>query len=85
VLYRIEVSNTSHQQIRRLPEQTQERINQAIAHLAENPRPLGVKKLTAREGYRIRVGDYRILYQIDDAAKLVIIYRIAARGDVYRF
>ena len=85
MLYRIEVSNTSHQQIRRLPEQTQERINQAIAHLAENPRPLGVKKLTAREGYRIRVGDYRILYQIDDAAKLVIIYRIAARGDVYRF
>ena len=85
MLYRIEVSNTSHQQIRRLPEQTQERINQAIAHLTENPRPLGVKKLTAREGYRIRVGDYRILYQIDDAAKLVIIYRIAARGDVYRF
>ena len=85
MLYRIELSHTSHHQICRLAEQTQERVNQAIAHLAENPRPQGSKKLTAREGYRIRVGDYRILYQIDDAAKLVIIYRVAARGDVYRF
>ena len=85
MLYRIEVSHTSHHQIRRLTEQSQIRVNQAIASLAENHRPQGSKKLTAREGYRIRVGDYRILYQIDDTAKLVIIYRVAARGDVYRF
>jgi mRNA interferase RelE/StbE len=85
VLYRIELSHTCHHQFRRLTEQTQERINQAIAHLAENPRPQGSKKLTVREGYRIRVGDYRILYQIDDMAKLIIVYRIADRGDVYRF
>lgn len=55
-----------------------------IARLAENPRPPGATKLTARDGYRIRVGDYRILYQIDDGAKAVIIYRVMARGDVYR-
>jgi mRNA interferase RelE/StbE len=85
VLYRIEVSHTSHHQIRRLPEQSQLRVNQAIASLAENPRPQGSKKLTAKEGYRIRVGDYRILNQIDDAAKLVIVYRVAARGDVYKY
>jgi mRNA interferase RelE/StbE len=71
--------------MRRLTEQTQERVNKAIAQLAENPRPQGTKKLTAREGYRIRVGYYRVLYQIDDAVKLIIIYRVAARGDVYRF
>jgi mRNA interferase RelE/StbE len=85
VLYRIELSHTSHHQIRRLAEQTQERVNQAIAHLAENPRPQGSKKLTAGEGYRLRVGDYRILYQIDDTAKLIIVYRVVSRGDVYRF
>jgi mRNA interferase RelE/StbE len=68
-----------------MPEQIQDRINNAIAQLAENPRPTGCKKLSDREGYRIRVGDYRILYHIDDAAKLVIIFRVAARGDVYRF
>ena len=84
MVYRLEVSHTAHRQIRRLPTQTQERVNKTIARLAENPRLPGVKKLTAREGYRVRVGDYRILYQIDDDAKLVIIYRVMARGDVYR-
>jgi mRNA interferase RelE/StbE len=59
-------------------------VNRAIARLAENPRPPGAKKLTAREGYRVRVGDYRILYQVDDEAKMVTIYRVMARGDVYR-
>jgi mRNA interferase RelE/StbE len=84
-VYRLEVSHTAHRQIYRLPTQTQERVNRAIALLAENPRPHGVKKLTAREGYRVRVGDYRILYQVDDDAKLIIIFRVMARGDVYKF
>ena len=70
--------------MRRLPAQTQERINRAIARLAENPRPPSAKKLTARDGYRVRVGDYRILYQVDDGVKVVIIYRVMSRGDVYR-
>jgi mRNA interferase RelE/StbE len=56
----------------------------AIALLAENPRTQGVKKLIARDGYRVRVGDYRKIYQVDDEAKLVIIYRVMARGDVYK-
>jgi mRNA interferase RelE/StbE len=83
-MYRLEVSHTAHRQICRLPALTQERVNRAIALLAENPRHPGSKKLTAREGYRVRVGDYRILYQVDDGAKLVVIYRVMARGDVYR-
>jgi len=83
-VYRLEVSHIAHRQIRRLPAQTQERVDRAIARLAENPRPLGNKKLTARNGYRVRVGDYRILYQVDDEAKAVIIYRVMPRGDVYR-
>jgi mRNA interferase RelE/StbE len=64
---------------------TQDRINNAIAGLAENPRPPGVKKQTAREGYRIRMGDYRVLYRIGDSERVVIIYRVMGRGDVYRF
>jgi mRNA interferase RelE/StbE len=83
-VYRLEVSHIAHRQIRRLPTPTQERVNRAIALLAENPRHSGSKKLTAREGYRVRVGDYRILYQVDEAAKTVIIYRVMSRGDVYR-
>jgi len=83
-VYRLEVSHIAHRQIRRLPAQTQERVNRVIARLAENPRLPGTKKLTAREGYRVRVGDYRILYQVDDEAKVVTIYRVMARGDVYQ-
>jgi mRNA interferase RelE/StbE len=83
-VYRLEVSHTAHRQIRKLPAQTQERANQAIARLAEDPRPPGVKKLVAREGYRVRVGDYRILYHVDDGAKLVVVYRVMPREDVYR-
>ena len=83
-MYLLEVSHTAHRQIRRLPAQTQERVNQAIARLAEEPRPPGVKKLVAREGYRVRVGNYRILYHVDDRAKLVVVYRVMSREDVYR-
>ena len=84
-MYRLEVSHTAHRQIRKLPAQTQDRINNAIAGLAGNPRPPGVKKLTVRDGYRIRVGDYRVLYQIDDSERMAVIYRVMGRGDVYRF
>ena len=86
-MYRLEVSHPSlvkDQQISRLPWQTQERVNRAIAGLAEESQPPGSKKLTARDGYRIRVGDYRVLYLVDDNAKLIVIYRVMSRGDVYR-
>ncbi|MFH0914492.1 MAG: type II toxin-antitoxin system RelE/ParE family toxin [Chloroflexota bacterium] len=84
-MYRLEVSHTAHRQICKLAAQTQERVNNAIARLAENPRPSGVKKLVARGGYRLRVGDYRILYHIDDEAEVVIVYRVMPRENVYRF
>ena len=59
-------------------------IKKKILSLSENPRPFGCKKLTADEGYRIRSGDFRVLYRIDDRAREVIIYRIKHRKEVYR-
>ena len=59
-------------------------IDKAILSLTENPRPHGSKKLTDKEGYRIRVGDYRILYTIDDKAKVIVIYRIKIRAEAYK-
>lgn len=79
-MYRLEISRTAHKQVLGLPVQTQERVNQVIARLAEDPRLPGVKKLVARGGYRVRVGDYRILYHIDDEGKAVIVYRVMGRG-----
>lgn len=59
-------------------------IKNKILSLARNPRPFGCRKLTMEEGYRIRVGNFRILYRIDDSLKEVIIYRIKHRREVYR-
>jgi len=61
------------------------RIIEEIRSLSENPRPLGSLKLTDEDGYRIRVGDFRILSRIDDAAEKVFIYRIKNRKEAYRF
>lgn len=61
-----------------------ERVKAAIDTLAENPRPSGAVKLAGRDDYRVRVGDYRIVYAVDDAERLVIVARIAHRRDVYR-
>lgn len=59
-------------------------IKERILSLSANPRPFGCKKLTDEEGYRIRAGDFRILYRIDDVSKSVIIYRIKLRKEAYR-
>lgn len=56
------------------------RINQ----LSSNPRPIGVQKLSDDEGYRIRIGNYRVLFLIDDERRRIMIYRIKHRKDVYK-
>lgn len=59
-------------------------IRNKILMLTQNPRPLGCLKLSAEEGYRMKTGDYRILYRIDDKAKIVYIYRIKHRREAYK-
>ncbi len=60
------------------------RIVDRIQALATEPRPPGIEKLSGAEKYRVRQGDYRILYTIDDAARTVIVVKIGHRRDVYR-
>lgn len=60
-----------------------ERILKKIRALSKEARPPGCLKLTSEEGYRVRSGDYRILYRVDDAAKRIYIYRVKHRKDVY--
>ena len=59
-------------------------LKKKVLSLSANPRPFGCQKLTNEDGYRIRMGDFRILYRIDDNAKEVIIYRIKHRREAYR-
>jgi mRNA interferase RelE/StbE len=84
VTYRIELETRARREYRGLPNRIREDIAEAIDDLQANPRPPGCRKLAGVEGYRIRTGDYRILYAIDDASQLVRIYRIGHRGAVYR-
>ena len=59
------------------------RIIKKIRGLSREPRPAGCLKLTGEEGYRIRVGDHRVLYRIDDPSKRVYLYRVKHRKDAY--
>ncbi len=69
---------------RRLHGSTRDRVREAIDALAGNPRPHGAVTLAGRDDYRIRVGDQRIVYAVDDAERLVVVARIAHRREVYR-
>ena len=68
----------------KLPQDVYRRCRQSLLKLEENPRLHGSQKLVGEDGYRVRVGDYRILYRIDDVQKRVYVYRIKHRRDVYR-
>ncbi len=84
-MYHLRLKRTAETDLRRLPKPLFERINERILALRKDPRPPGVRKLEgALEGWRIRVGDYRVIYQIDDAAQIVTIVRVRHRRDVYR-
>lgn len=68
---------------KRLPPETKPRLRAAMAALGHDPRP-SAQKLAAGEGYRVRVGDYRIVFRIDDRASEVLVTRVKHRRDVYR-
>ena len=82
--YRIEIKKSAGKELKKIKRKDQERIIERIRGLAQNPRPPGSKKLSGEEKYRIRQGDYRILYQIFDDTVLVVIVKIAHRRDVYK-
>ena len=83
--YRVETKPAARKALDRLPKDVRKRIFARIDALAENPRPHGVEKLTAPvDLYRIRIGSYRVIFTIQDDVLLVVIVKIAPRGDVYR-
>lgn len=81
--YELLILRRAQKELADLPKADYERMRDAIAALAENPRPIGCKKLVAREGWRIRSGDYRAIYEIDDGQKTVTVLHIGNRRDVY--
>lgn len=81
--YSILLSKTAIKQLDKLSESVSENLILAIEQLAKNPRPYGAKKLKGREGFRIRKGDYRIIYDIFDRQLVIEIVTIGHRKEVY--
>ncbi|MDP1779838.1 MAG: type II toxin-antitoxin system RelE/ParE family toxin [Anaerolineales bacterium] len=83
--YRIEWKNSAYKELQKLPRQMITRIIAAVADLSNDPYPSGVKKLIGSErSYRIRVGDYRVIYEIIENKLIIEIVRVRHRKDVYR-
>lgn len=83
--YRVEFKPSAAKAVERLPRAAQRRVLAAVEALAGNPRPVGYRKLEgALDLYRVRVGEYRVVYTVRDRVLLVLIIRVGHRRDVYR-
>jgi len=84
-VYTINLTRRAQKDLDRLPGQLFERVLSSVAALSENPRPNGHENLYGPDdGFRIRVGDYRILYDIDDVRHEVLLLRVKHRREAYR-
>lgn len=82
--YRLEIKRSAAKELTLLPPKDRGRIITRIQALADEPRPVGAEKLSGQERYRVRQGDYRILYEIEDEILRIMVVRIGHRRDVYR-
>lgn len=82
--YKVELESRARRELLALPKAVGEMLLDVLDDLSKQPRPPGGRKLAGIEGWRVRKSDYRVLYTIDDSAKLVRVYRIGHRSDVYR-
>jgi mRNA interferase RelE/StbE len=79
---KIQLTPHAYKQYKKLPQSLQLLLQSTVAKLVDTPNPPEYKKLSGREGYRLRYGDYRIIYKIDSVAKLITIESLAHRKDV---
>lgn len=82
--YKILIRKSAAEELGRIPKKDLRRIVERIRSLGEEPRPQGSEKLSAQERYRIRQGDCRVVYSVDDGLRTVEIVKIGHRSEVYR-
>jgi len=84
VTYSLEILRSAQKALGKIARQDQDRIISAVEALAADPRPAGCKKLSGRPAWRIRVGSYRVIYEVQDEKLLVLVVQIGHRKDIYR-
>jgi len=82
--YTVQLERAAQKQLAQIPQPFLDAIDQKILALENDPRPPGCKKLKGKEGWRIRVGDYRVIYKINDSILLVLVIEIGSRKNIYR-
>ena len=82
--HKVTILRRAQKELARLPAEAYGRVRDAIAGLAQNPRPPGCLKLTGRDGWRLRTGSYRVVYEIDGSEKVVTVLHVGHRRDIYR-
>lgn len=82
--YSVVIKRSAAKEIERIPLRDRRRVIAKIRALSEDPRPVGCEKLSSEDKYRVRQGDYRILYEIADRELIVTVVRVGNRRDVYR-
>jgi len=82
--YRLLLKKSAERELRKIPKADLQRITERIKELATIPRPSGSEKLAGQDSYRIRQGDYRIVYTVDDVHRQIEIIKIGHRREVYR-
>ena len=82
--YKIFIEKSALKNLSKIPLQDQSRVINSIQKLSKNPRPSGNKKLSGRDAWRIRVGNYRVIYEIHDDRLIILVINIGHRKDIYR-
>ena len=83
-MYKIRLLKSADKLLKSLQQKDRIKIAETIQQLSDNPRPVGCKKLKDTNLYRIRIGDYRVIYKIEDEVLSVLVIRIGHRKDIYK-
>jgi mRNA interferase RelE/StbE len=84
VPYQVQILRSAQKQLSKINYNEQDRIITALRNLAKDPRPQGSKKLSVRPAWRIRIGSYRVIYEIQDDRLIVLVIAIGHRSHIYR-
>jgi mRNA interferase RelE/StbE len=82
--YELSIEKSALKSLKKIPKRDQTKLITTIKSLAENPRPVGAKKLVGRNGWRIRFKDYRVIYEIIDKTCNILVLHIGNRKDIYK-